>query len=59
MKRFVMLPVFLSVVAADISDGACGPKPPTVPEFDKEMVGVIRSGLGKLLLKCNQVAVPS
>ena len=38
MKHFVMLPAVLSVVTADLSDGACGPKPPTVPEFDKDMV---------------------
>ena len=38
MKQLVILPALLSVVVADISAGACGPKPPTVPEFDKEMV---------------------
>ena len=39
MKSFAMLALFLSVVKADITDGACGPKPPTVQEFDKERVG--------------------
>ena len=43
MKHFVMLPAVLSVVTADLSDGACGPKPPTVPEFDKDMVSDLRS----------------
>ena len=45
MKLFFMLPTFLSVVAAEISDGACGPKPPTVPELYKDLVSILNRRL--------------